>query len=369
MNTLPQTPKPLGGEPLPFTDPVTTANRLDVAPPVSRWHGFLLLPQNRSAARAVRSVDRTVRAKKRPAANPLVLHGPPGTGKSHLLSVLAHQLATAPVQDGTGDGPTARIVSVGDLARAPAPDEGLADPDLFTCDLLALEDIQHANGRAAEAACELLDHRIARRRATVVTTNTGPSGLMHLPRRLTSRLAAGLVVRLEPLSTASRRVIVADAAAVKGIRLTAGAVDYLAERATGGGMRVGLGLLQNLAQVARTVPGPLGRAEVEQTLAETGQPTSAGVDVSVIVKCVAAAFGVSETDLLGASRLRGVLRSRQVAMYLARELTGLSLPRLGAAFGGRDHTTVLHACRKVEQELMRDVALAKQVGELRAGLE
>jgi chromosomal replication initiator protein len=127
-------------------------------------------------------------------------------------------------------------------------------------------------------------------------------------------------------------------------------------------------LLQNLAQIARAFPGPLGVAEVQQTFANTGQPTSSSVrDVSTIVKRVAAAFGLSEKELLGTSRLRGVLRPRQIAMYLSRELTGLSLPRIGAAFD-RDHTTVLHACRKVEEKIGEDASLARQVNELRATL-
>jgi chromosomal replication initiator protein len=152
------------------------------------------------------------------------------------------------------------------------------------------------------------------------------------------------------------------------VRLTDEALDWLAEQSTGGSVRATLGLLQNLAQVVGEFPGPLGRAEVEQTLAQTGQPTSSvGHDVSTIVKRVAAAFSLSEKELLGASRLRGVLRPRQIAMYLARELTGLSLPRIGAAFD-RDHTTVLHACRKVEGEIAANATLAKQVNELRATL-
>jgi chromosomal replication initiator protein len=121
-----------------------------------------------------------------------------------------------------------------------------------------------------------------------------------------------------------------------------------------------------LAQVAKSFPGALGLSEVQQTLAGTGQPTSPACDVSTIVKRVAAAFGVDEKAMLGASRLRGVLKPRQVAMYLVRELTGLSLPRIGAVFGGRDHTTVLHSCRKVEDEMTSDMGLAKQVSELRA---
>ncbi|QJW96187.1 Chromosomal replication initiator protein DnaA [Frigoriglobus tundricola] len=308
----------------------------------------------------MRSVCRTVLAGKRPAVNPLVLHGTPGTGKSRLIAALTERLSNAP------NGITLRTVSAGDLTRS--PDEGLGDDELFDCDVLALEDIQHLTERRADAACELIDRRATHRRATILTARAGPAGLTHLPRRLTSRLAAGLVVQLEPLSAPSRRVILADAAATRGVRLTAEALDWLSDQATGGGVRSTLGFLQNLAQVAKTFPGPLTRTDVEQTLVGTGQPTSAPGDVSQIVKGVASAFGVSEKDILSTSRLRGVLKPRQIAMYLARELTGLSLPRIGVAFGGRDHTTVLHACRKVEEDMASDLGLAKRVSDLRVGL-
>ncbi|MFM8271894.1 MAG: helix-turn-helix domain-containing protein [Gemmata sp.] len=326
--------------------------------PATRWNGFLVLPENRVAVRAARAVCRAVLARKRVGANPLMLHGPPGTGKSRLGAALVAQLTTAP------DGATAQVVSAGDVARS--PDESLTDRALTECDLLTLEDVQHLPAKSADVACDLIDARASRRRATVVTASAGPSQLL-LPQRLTSRLSAGLVVRLDPLAVPSRRAILAEVAAQKGVRLDDDALTWLAEQATGGGVRAALGLLQNLAQVAKSFPGPLTRPDVQQTLAQTGQPTSSTADVSRIVERVTAAFGVSEKELLGPSRLRSVMRPRQVAMFLARELTKLSLPRLGAAFG-RDHTTVLHACRKVAQELEGDAALAKQVSDLRGVL-
>jgi chromosomal replication initiator protein len=157
------------------------------------------------------------------------------------------------------------------------------------------------------------------------------------------------------------------AAKAKNVRLTADALDWLADQA-GSGLRAALGLLQNLAQAAPGFPGPLDRSAVEKILADTGQPTSTRHDPSAIVKRVVAAFGVTEKELLGTSRLRTILVPRQVAMYLTRELTELSLPRIGAFFAGRDHTTVLHACRKVEADLGKNATLAATVRQLRTEL-
>src|SRR4051794_20492285 len=118
-------------------------------PTVSRWSDVLVLPENRSAVRAVRVLARAILAGKRPPFAPLVLHGPPGTGKTHLLTALLRRLA---------DGPevvTARTVSVGDLARGDGA-AGFADRDLLECDLLALEDVQLLPTKDAAAVCALL---------------------------------------------------------------------------------------------------------------------------------------------------------------------------------------------------------------------
>jgi chromosomal replication initiator protein len=139
----------------------------------------------------------------------------------------------------------------------------------------------------------------------------------------------------------------------------------LAGAGSGGGLRSALGRLAALGAGAKAFPGPLDRAACEAILAAGGHPTSPAADVPGIIGKVAAAFGVTAKELMGPSRLRRVLVPRQVAMFLAREACGLSFPRLAAAFG-RDHTTVLHAVRKVEAGLASDERLAAVVRRLRA---
>jgi chromosomal replication initiator protein len=318
-------------------------------------NGFLILPENRSAVRAIRGLARAVLVGKRSPVCPLVLHGPPGTGKTLLTSAVLKALTSETHEI------TARSISAGELAR-PDENEGFADCGLQTCDFLIIEDIQHLPNRVADAACDLIDHRAARRKPLVISASAGPAGLTHLSRRLTSRLAAGLVVQLEPLGIQSRRTILEAAAKANKTRLTPDALDLLARQSEG--MRAALGLLQNLTQLARNFSGPLDQKAVTQILAGTGQPTSTRGDPCQIVKRVAALFDITEKELLGTSRLRNVLLPRQVAMYLTRALTKLSLPQIGAFFAGRDHTTVLHACRKVEAELAENetlVAIVRQV--------
>jgi chromosomal replication initiator protein len=327
-----------------------------------RWGPFLVLPENHSAVRASKLLARALLAGKRPPFSPLVLHGPPGTGKTHLAATLCGELA------GGEQVVTARTVAVGDLARSTDDGAGFADPDLLGCDLLVLEDVQHLPAKAAGPLCDLLDRRAGRRVAVVVTAGAGPAGLGHLPQRLTSRLGSGLVVQLEPLGPASRRAFVAAEAEKLGLRLTPDALDRLAPGPTGGGVRPLLGTLGNLVQGAAAYPGPLDRTAVDEILAGTGQPTSAGPDAAGIVRRVATAFGVSAKDMLGPTRLRSVMVPRQVAMLLVRELCGLSLPRIGAVFG-RDHTTVLHSLRKVSADITADERLAGRVRQLRAELE
>jgi chromosomal replication initiator protein len=326
------------------------------SPVAIELRGLVTLPENRSAVVAVKGLVRVVLLGKRPRVPLLVLHGLPGTGKTRLTGAALGAIALA------SPAATGRSIPARELARSDG-ELGFADSDLVACDLLVLEDVQHLRKSSADALCDLIDQRLACHRPLIITATGGPARLLHLPRRLTSRLAGGLVVQLDPLGPESRRAIIA--AHATRLKLTPGALDWLASQT--GGLRSALGLLQNLALVSGRHPGPLDQKAIETILAETGQPTSRTTALPVIIQRVCAAFDITRKELLGASRLRRVLVPRQVAMYLARRSGKLSWPRIGAAFD-RDHTTVMHACRKVEEAVKTDPKLNGVVRQLKKEL-
>lgn len=327
------------------------------------WGEFVALPETASAVRAVRRVARELtRPGGRATPNPLVLHGPSGTGKTLLVTTLARTLSDHPA------AVTVRVVPARELPIAvvdPDADDDLADLD--GCDLLAVEDVQHLPARSADGFCRLLDRRISRRRPTLLTATAGPAGLAHLPRRLTSRLGAGLVVQLESLTPAGRRILLERLTGKRNVALTADALDWLAAQATGGGVRPLVGQVERLRTLSRGNPEALDLAAVQRLLADGG-PAGPAV-VERIIARVAAAFDITPKALVGPNRQRSVLVPRQVAMYLAREVAKLSFPQIGAAFGGRDHTTVLHAVRKVAEATGGDERLRATVTTLTRELE
>jgi chromosomal replication initiator protein len=327
---------------------------------------FVVAPENASAVAAVQRVVACVCSQRpRRAVNPLYLHGPAGTGKSHLASAL--------VTDILRRKPDKVIAALpaGDWAiLARAAGEGQAEEAetlaaARRCDLLLVEDVQHLPAPAAEALVQVFDSLLARQRQMVFTATVGPRHLAHLSARLTTRLASGLRVELSPLQAPSRLAYLQAQAQRRQVAVPRDVLAWLAEHLTGGGRQLD-GALTKLAALARLHDRWLDvatAAEHFQDEVNAGRPT-----VERIAQRVSGYFRVEPRLLQSARRSRGVVLPRQVGMYLARRLTGLSLTQIGAYFGDRDHSTVLHACRKVEQALTRDAALSGAVRQLHADL-
>jgi len=326
-----------------------------VIPPPS-WGAIRVLPENRAAIRAAQRIA----AGRASAPSLLLLHGPPGVGKSAIVSALVTEYLDSPL------GHIVRHISAAELPRKSRPATDAEAREIAEADLLIIEDLQHLPARDVLPLCQLLDERAAHRRPVVMTATSGPAGLTAFARRLTNRLAAGLVVRVEMPGLASRRKLVEDFADARQVRLTSEAIDWMARAADG--VRPLIGFVEKLKPVMKGYAEPLSAAQVQEWLIEptVGETKSR---LHRIVSRVAAAYQVKPKEVLGPSRLRTVLLPRQVAMALARDLTQLPLAEIGKHFGGRDHSTVLHAVRKIEALAGTDATLAGRLKELRAELE
>ncbi len=324
---------------------------------------FVILPENRAALLAVQDLAACFGHRLDRAVPLLFLHGPNGTGKSHLATALAKEISRRHYR--------AQALSAADLFPAQASDEGEALPGhgagQAEVDLLVVEDVQHLPLAAGAALLALLDERRLLGLPTVLTATAGPRFLAQAgkpwPSRLCSRLAGGLVVGLEPLQAASRGLLLAEFAQRQQLALPVDVLAWLADNLSGGARQLE-GLINQLMALSRqrllTVAAV---AEQLGDLVEANRPT-----VERVASQVGGYFRLEPRQLQSRRRQRNVLWPRQIGMYLARQLTALSLEEIGAYFGGRDHSTVLHACRKVQKALEHDLVLAGAVKQIHAEL-
>jgi chromosomal replication initiator protein len=311
--------------------------------------GWALLPENRSAWMAVRRLSRYLQTV-RPAPFPLLyLYGGPGTGKTHLMQFL---------QDSLPAELTHQYLHAADWPEA-------LSEELRRCHVLIVEDLQHLPLRAADDLKSVIDSRLARRRATVISALRGPAELENLPVFLASRLAAGLIVGIQQYGPSSRRILLKQLAQVVKRPIRSEVLDWLAEHIPGSGRQL-QAALQRVELIAAEMPEPVeitALREIFQTEADQHEIT-----LERIVNQVSQAFQVRTKDIRGGERQPQIVWPRQLSIYLARKWTGLSLAQIGDYFGGRDHSTVRHACQKVESVLAADAEQFSLLRQLEAEL-
>ncbi|WP_229428550.1 chromosomal replication initiator protein DnaA [Microvirga pudoricolor] len=304
--------------------------------------------------------------------NPLYLHAGVGLGKTHLLHAIGHAAKT---QGRRVIYLTADRFMYGFVASLKAQTSLAFKERLRAIDLLILDDVQFIQGKQIQQEFgHTLNALIDAGRQIVVASDRPPADLEALDERVRSRLAGGLVVEVGALDEALRASILTTRfEALKTIHPTfevsPNVVSYVARSITANGRDLEGAVNRLLAHATLTNSSiTIETAETAiRDLVRNREPKR--VKIEDIQKLVASRYNVSRSDILSERRTAAVVRPRQIAMYLSKVLTLRSLPEIGRRFGGRDHTTVLHAVRKIEKQIGEDNALNDEVELLKRMLQ
>ncbi|KAF2989510.1 chromosomal replication initiator protein DnaA [Methylocystis sp. MJC1] len=371
----PQTPYVIAAEPIETpaaqrrpARPVAPRGENDsfVGSPLDRrlsFSTFLVGPSNQLAyAAACRVAD--ARPGDTPMFNPLYAHAAVGLGKTHLLQALAHA---------TNDNRrravylTAERFMSGFVSSLTTQTAHTFKERLRAIDMLIIDDVQFLQGKSIQQEfCHTLNALIDAGRQVVVAADRPPSDLETLDERVLSRFKGGLCVDIGPLDESLRaKILGARIAAAQemqpGFHVPPDVINYVARTIVTNGRDLEGAVNRLLAHV--TLNGAPLTVETAETairdLVRTQEPKRVKIDD--IQKLVASHYNISRSDILSSRRTANVVRPRQIAMYLSKVLTLRSLPEIGRRFGGRDHTTVLHAVRKIEELVSKDKSLAEVI--------
>jgi chromosomal replication initiator protein len=289
--------------------------------------------------------------------NPLFVYGGVGLGKTHLVQAIGNQLAD--------QRPQARIryihaeAYVTDVVRAYQQKSFDEFKRYYhSLDLLLIDDIQFFSnkGRTQEEFFYAFNALVEAHKQIVITCDTYPKEIAGMEERLISRFGWGLTVAIEPPELEMRVAIVLKKAEAESVALSEDIAFFIAKHLRSN-VRELEGALKKVLAFARFSGRELSLELAKEALQDILSVASRQVSVEGIQKTVAEYFKIKISDMHSKKRSRNVARPRQVAMALAKDLTQMSLPEIGEAFGNRDHTTVLHACRTIASLRKHDTAL------------
>jgi len=317
----------------------------------------------------IKSACLGVAAKPGKSYNPLFIHGGVGLGKTHLLHAIGHVLRKnhkkCRFQCITTEGFINDLVfhlrnkSVDKMKRY-----------FRNLDVLLVDDIQFLQNRLnfEEEFCNTFEALINQNKQIVITSDK-PPGQLKLSERMVARMEWGLVAQVGMPDVETRVAILQHKAEQKGFKISNKIAFYIAEHVFNN-VRQLEGAVNRLGAHCRLMHLEATEEVVDHTLGEMFQATPLqNVSVDRIVKSVSSMFNVSESDLRGPKRQKNIATARQIAMYLAKELISESLSKIASAFGGKKHSTLLHAWKKVSKDIESNDKLRRQIQMTRQNLE
>lgn len=306
--------------------------------------------------------------------NPLFLYGGVGLGKTHLMHAIAHELQNRQ--------PHLRVLYLSAeqfmyrFVQALRERQIMDFKELFrSVDVLMVDDVQFIAGKDStqEEFFHTFNALVDQNKQIVISADRAPGEIKDLEERIKSRLQCGLVVDLHPTDYELRLGILQQKVELyrsqyRGLVLSDGVLEFLAHRITTN-VRVLEGALTRLFAFASLVGREITLELTQDCLADILRASDRKLTIEEIQRKVAEHYNIRLSDMIGPKRNRTIARPRQVAMYLAKHLTPRSLPEIGRRFGGRDHTTIMHGVRKIEELMATDSQLNDDLQLLRRQLQ
>jgi chromosomal replication initiator protein len=326
-------------------------------------------PNELANAAAHRVAEAAVVGQLAPSFNPLFLYGGVGLGKTHLMHAIAWHIRT--------HAPARRVIYLTaekfmyQFVKALRFNDTHTFKEQFrSVDVLMIDDVQFISGKEStqEEFFHTFNALVDQNRQIVLSADKPPHDLDGIEERMKSRLGWGLAVDIHPTTYELRLGILQSKAEERNAVIPDKVLEFLAHKITSN-VRELEGALNRITAHAQLIGHSVTLESAQDLLQEQLRSKDRRVSIEEIQKRVAEHFNVRQADMHSARRARVVARPRQVAMYLCKQLTPRSLPEIGKKFGGRDHTTVIHGIRKIEELMQSDLALAEDVDLLRRMLE
>jgi len=300
------------------------------------------------------------------AYNPLFIYGGVGLGKTHLMHAIGHQVLQR--------YPEYRVMYVSsekftnELINSIRDDKTEQFRNKYrTIDILLVDDIQFLTGkeRTQEEFFHTFNTLHDAQKQIIISSDRPPKEILTLEERLRSRFEWGLITDIQPPDYETRLAILRKKAQTENINLCDEVLSFIAEKIYTN-IRILEGALSKVAAYAALTDRPVDVFLAEQILKDMlPQAQPKPITVELIQEKVSSFYKIRKEDLKAKKRTREIAHPRQIAMFLAREMTDLSLPVIGNSFGGRDHTTVMHACDKIAQEIANNSSFKEEVDLIR----
>ncbi|MCA0451241.1 MAG: chromosomal replication initiator protein DnaA, partial [Proteobacteria bacterium] len=329
------------------------------------FQSFVTGKSNEFAAAAAKRVAEEAKVP----FNPLFLYGGVGLGKTHLMHAIAWHIRKK--------HPSRRVVYLSaekfmyQFIRAMRFKDTMSFKEQFrSVDVLLVDDVQFISGKDAtqEEFFHTFNALVDQNKQIVLSADKSPADLEGLEDRVRSRLGWGLVADIHPTTYELRLGILETKAEKLGTIVPPKVLEFLAHKIVAN-VRELEGSLNRIVAHATLIGRPISLEGAQEVLHDILRASDRRVTIEEIQKKVAEHFAIRLADMHSPRRARAVARPRQVAMYLAKQLTSRSLPEIGRKFGGRDHTTVMHAVRKIEELRGSDIAFSEDIELLRRMLE